>query len=633
MYRRVKRARLNSVVRKLIKYDVVSFDIFDTLVFRPFANPTDLFELLGSTHNYVNFRALRQKAERDIRDETLAVEGHRETTIDKIYQKLSEYTAIDAQAGAKLEFQAELNFCYANPYMKSIFDALIQNGKRVILVSNMYYPAKMLEQLLESCGYTGYEKLFASCDHNLNKRNGELFKYINYSYFEKDSIGADFSVIHIGDNTEADIKGAEAAGWDSHAYGICSNPNKDFQGLSYLVGSCHKAVVQNFLNNGYSTIEVPHRDTVMWRLGFMYAGPMILGYLNFINNYCKTNDVDKIFFLARDGYFLQEIYDQLYPGIASEYVYWSRSAMLSNMPEYYMDECFNHYFRRRFNANEKQANIDDALSWLSLETLKAAWLKEYPEQELITTENVLEFQRFFIKHKDVFVAGCNGRGDRLEAYFKDLAVNAAHILIVDVGWRGTGAVSLRKLLCEVFKLDCKVSGCVFGNITDGNDFDSGLTTHDLLSAYAFSELTNKGEGDFFRAYRAALTPVAEIFLASAPAPSFLSYLDNGESLELSFDAPEIENYARIREIHSGARDFIEEYVCRVGSDPSLLKINGYDAFTLFKLLMKDPMLESGIGSFVHGQFMTKDEADEIRFSRLSEFWDQQAYLAKLEDKS
>ena len=34
---------VQETVDELMKYDVISFDIFDTLIFRPFSSPTDLF--------------------------------------------------------------------------------------------------------------------------------------------------------------------------------------------------------------------------------------------------------------------------------------------------------------------------------------------------------------------------------------------------------------------------------------------------------------------------------------------------------------------------------------------------------------------------------------------------------------
>ena len=41
---------------ELSGYDVVSFDVFDTLIFRPFSEPTDLFFVLGDKLKYLDFK-------------------------------------------------------------------------------------------------------------------------------------------------------------------------------------------------------------------------------------------------------------------------------------------------------------------------------------------------------------------------------------------------------------------------------------------------------------------------------------------------------------------------------------------------------------------------------------------------
>ena len=76
------------------------------------------------------------------------------------------------------ELEAEKNFCYANPYMKEIFDKLISKGKEIIIVSDMYIPHDMMVELLENCGYKGYSKLFVSCDYKMTKFKGDLYKYL-----------------------------------------------------------------------------------------------------------------------------------------------------------------------------------------------------------------------------------------------------------------------------------------------------------------------------------------------------------------------------------------------------------------------------------------------------------------------
>lgn len=43
-----KELTVEAFIDLLSQYDVVSFDIFDTLIFRPFSEPADLFYLLGT---------------------------------------------------------------------------------------------------------------------------------------------------------------------------------------------------------------------------------------------------------------------------------------------------------------------------------------------------------------------------------------------------------------------------------------------------------------------------------------------------------------------------------------------------------------------------------------------------------
>lgn len=51
------------LAKKLLTYDVISFDIFDTLIFRPFEKPTDLFHMVGAELDYLDFARLRAEAE------------------------------------------------------------------------------------------------------------------------------------------------------------------------------------------------------------------------------------------------------------------------------------------------------------------------------------------------------------------------------------------------------------------------------------------------------------------------------------------------------------------------------------------------------------------------------------------
>ena len=56
------------LAQKLSGYDVISFDIFDTLIFRNVEKPTDVFYFIGQALGYPNYKKLRRDAEKQSRE-------------------------------------------------------------------------------------------------------------------------------------------------------------------------------------------------------------------------------------------------------------------------------------------------------------------------------------------------------------------------------------------------------------------------------------------------------------------------------------------------------------------------------------------------------------------------------------
>ena len=57
----------DALISKLKNYDVISFDIFDTLLLRPFSEPSELFYFLGIEFSCPDLRRIRQEAESEAR--------------------------------------------------------------------------------------------------------------------------------------------------------------------------------------------------------------------------------------------------------------------------------------------------------------------------------------------------------------------------------------------------------------------------------------------------------------------------------------------------------------------------------------------------------------------------------------
>lgn len=203
------------ITERLLSYDLISFDVFDTLLFRKVKKPTDVFGILQEKNGIPNFAESRIRAEEQARKNTDKV--NREIDLRDIYTELSREHSVDIAVMMEDEFDEEQSQCYANPVMLEIVRCLKEKQKRVIAVSDMYLGEERIRKLLDKNGYHGVDRVYVSCDRGAGKGNGQLFKRVN------EWEGRPDRKIHIGDNSFADVRGGRLAGWDSLWY--CS-PSK-----------------------------------------------------------------------------------------------------------------------------------------------------------------------------------------------------------------------------------------------------------------------------------------------------------------------------------------------------------------------------------------------------------------------
>ncbi|MBR0257319.1 MAG: hypothetical protein IJQ58_06235 [Synergistaceae bacterium] len=155
----------DEIIRALTRYDTVSFDIFDTLIKRCVARPRDVFHRVardftdktGIFIDPVKFRDDRHNAEIFAERNTA---GREETTLQEIYACLpDEYSGMTDEL-MTLEIQRELKCCRPDPVMSKVYEWCRENHKRIFIISYMYLPLEVIQEILWSCGYEGYEKLY-----------------------------------------------------------------------------------------------------------------------------------------------------------------------------------------------------------------------------------------------------------------------------------------------------------------------------------------------------------------------------------------------------------------------------------------------------------------------------------------
>ena len=180
------------------RFNIISFDIFDTLILRNVNNPHRIFDIVEKEYNFPdkieNFSNVR------IQSEIKAYKKWGIPTLDEIYQVMcEEYPMETVEKYKKEEIKWELLSCMSNPKVKKLYEECVKIGKRIIIISDMYLPRVIIEKMLLKCGFYNYEKLFISSEVKLSKHSGELFEYV----IKELDVSAN-DIFHIGDNIRND---------------------------------------------------------------------------------------------------------------------------------------------------------------------------------------------------------------------------------------------------------------------------------------------------------------------------------------------------------------------------------------------------------------------------------------------
>lgn len=345
------------------KIKCVSFDIFDTLITRPFYEPLDMFRIMDKdyrelTHNDVgiNFSKIRVISENICRENKRKTDPEcQEVTLDEIYDTIHTQYEISKDVLEKLkkkECEYEIRFCKRRDTIHELYELALDMGKKVIFTSDMYLPEDVIVKILKENGYTEYTKLYLSSTVKKIKWTGDLYRHVF-----KDMGLEPGEMIHMGDNFESDYKRAKELGMNSihipKTIDVMTKTNytnnlaqplikslpfwrDNAESIRFMGIRCMMAVVANKLfDNPFKTFD--HRtdfNSDPYLIGYYALGMYVYGVTKWILD--ETNDrYDKVSFMARDGYLILESYKimkELYSNPAvDEYLYVSRKALIPVM--------------------------------------------------------------------------------------------------------------------------------------------------------------------------------------------------------------------------------------------------------------------------------------------------------------
>lgn len=286
-----------TIVRLAAPYTAVAFDVFDTLIKRDVARPTDLFLLEGS-----QFAKVRVQAEAQAR-----AQKQGEVTLAEIYAQpcLAEYDPV-------WECALELEAATPNLPVLDAVRALHAQGKHIYYISDMYLPPEQIAAMLTRCGYDAMDGGFVSCSYGVQKRSGALFRH-----FLRETEWKASQVLFVGDSWRADVVGAALAG--IRAWHLPSpKPMPELAAAEDFVSGAVSAFVQN---------RVGHRPYDGEVLGFSVLGPLLVAFCRWLHERRARYGQGKLYFLARDMYLTRQVYETLYPEEKTCYLQVSRRSL------------------------------------------------------------------------------------------------------------------------------------------------------------------------------------------------------------------------------------------------------------------------------------------------------------------
>jgi len=287
--------------RAIDGHKVILFDISDTLLVRPYLRHSDFFRHLEVKECRPGFATARIEAEKTAR----GAENHDGVTLDLIYSNIAdEYKPME-----KSEKAFELQVSLAHPVLKRLYEYALKQEKRVIAVSDSYYPEEFIIKLLNKNGYRMFDDIIDSERKHESAEGSE--PYYPAALNKAECIPAD--ILHIGCNLSASEK--ESSGIDNLAIENISDHlfeiNQRAKAFSaecmdrlecsiYLgILAIHSACTQEYLS----------RKEYFENLGYEYGGVAAYQFLRFVYESCLKDDIKDVIMSSKDGYTLQRVFD------------------------------------------------------------------------------------------------------------------------------------------------------------------------------------------------------------------------------------------------------------------------------------------------------------------------------------
>jgi GT2 family glycosyltransferase/FMN phosphatase YigB (HAD superfamily)/glycosyltransferase involved in cell wall biosynthesis len=301
---------------------LVSFDVFDTLLTRPALSADSVMRLAGwslptTPQNRADFYQKRKAAEAEARR---AKDYQEDVGIEEVYSSFpidANWTPALVEAARDSEVTTDRRALRVRPAAEEMLRGARSIGARVIVISDTYYGKATVRALLASAGLDRLiDEIYVSSDERARKDRRDLWHRVLQSEAIQPS-----EWLHVGDNEQSDVQAAcdlglryfhvmhpamllEAQGFVRELAGVEPNWADDL-----VLGPAMLRIAGSpFLDLGSLGRRVLG---TAFDVGYVVFGPVIYSFLSWLIRHPACRSIEKLFFLAREGWILHRCYEQI----------------------------------------------------------------------------------------------------------------------------------------------------------------------------------------------------------------------------------------------------------------------------------------------------------------------------------
>ena len=319
-----------SLLEKIEKSDVISFDFFETLIARIEMCYTDLFELIDLKLKEKGI-IIPDFARRRLHAEKELSKSHA-PRLEEIYGFLLEAAGVHSVSAGELadfEWTLDQKTIIERKDVCGICRSAISAGKTVCITSDTYYSREQIESIIGRFGLSDVSEVFASCEYGVSKTQG-LYSFLKERYPGK-------KILHIGDDETTDIEKASEYGIDTQRiyngadlYDHLGGFGLDNEIKSYSDRVKVGMLIASVFNSPFWFEEASQKVSVKdsFGIGYSFCAPMITDFVLWMKRSAEEQGYKQLLFCARDGYLPIKLYEKVATSAKYFYFLSSRTAAI-----------------------------------------------------------------------------------------------------------------------------------------------------------------------------------------------------------------------------------------------------------------------------------------------------------------